>query len=84
MNDAQLLLQTYVLIDVETVKVCFKMFSQGQKLDVIYEKKSWLVGLSMHNWNVHWKLNINFNRKAFLKHLIQYLSFFLLNIWSID
>lgn len=29
MNDAQLLLQTYVLIDVETVKVCFKMFSQG-------------------------------------------------------
>lgn len=37
MNDAQLLLQTYVLIDVETVKVCFKMFSQGQKLDVIYE-----------------------------------------------
>lgn len=39
MNDAQLLLQTYVLIDVATVKVCFKMFSQGQKLDVtcIYE-----------------------------------------------
>lgn len=33
MNDAQLLLQTYILIDVET----FKMFSQGQKLDVIYE-----------------------------------------------
>lgn len=37
MNDAQLLLQTHILIDVETVKVCFEMFSQGQKLDVIYE-----------------------------------------------
>lgn len=49
---------------------------EGQKLDVIYEKKSWLVGLSMHNWNVHWKLNINFNQKTFLKHFIQYLFFF--------
>lgn len=48
---------------------------EGQILDVIYEKKSWLVGLSMHNWNVHWKLNINFDQKAFLKHLIQYLFF---------
>lgn len=37
MNDAQLLLQTYILIDVETVKVCFRICLEGQKLDVVYE-----------------------------------------------